>query len=148
LFVQDLNITRFEESRIKAANVTGDNVRLPLSFSHLEVTGRFRVDFTCEKHAIFKKPELEHKSANGTVTQTIAAGEMAYNGKIGPALTLTGVSISGSPSVSAKVDGGVGLEDGWPPSITEAVRGAVTNVFLSADFSSAMLASLNKIMGA
>jgi len=132
----------------------GGTMRLPLSFSQLEVTGSYNYGQPCACYDLGKKVSTTTANGSGTLTQTITNSTLYYVVNLGSTLTLSGVAVSGSPAVSVSPDNG-GLPD-WLTKLAdffsafheaEALRGSLQNLFLTADFSQTMLALLKQKIG-
>lgn len=132
-----------------------DTVILPITFSRLEVRGKYHIHCTCSLTSMWGGGEIQasEKNETGSVTETFPAGSLNYALDIsGPGLRFKSVSVPGTPSVVTHSD------RGWPDwlerfanvmsghDILGAINGSMGNVFATAGFAQSMIASLNKRM--
>lgn len=127
-------------------------VNLPFSFSTLEVSGNYSYSQPCAMYSLGKKTTTATTGGKGTLSQKVTNNTLSYVASYdGSALTLTGVTVGGTPSVNVTPDDG-GMP-AWLVSIAnffttfkeqQVLETSVENVFASADFSATMISLLNK----
>jgi hypothetical protein len=139
----------------QAANAPdATTVNLPLSFGTLQINGTYNYTQPCAMYDMGKKASTTSTNGDGAITQTINDNSMYYVASCGDTVTLTGVVVNGTPSVSVNPDTG-GLPS-WLVAIgnffstfneAQVLQSNLQNVFMTASFSQTMLGLLNQQVG-
>jgi hypothetical protein len=151
-----LTVAALEGVSIQPATVvTATSMNLPLSFSRLEVTGRYAMAQPCVMYDFGKKTgSTSPVRDNGSVRQTVSQSTLTFVVTLSDTVTASTVSIGAVPAVSVTPDSG-GLPS-WMVTLGEllshynpatAMRSSLEQGFSEAEFTSAMIAVLNTQLG-
>jgi hypothetical protein len=153
IVLTSLTISTLSGVSIQAASFSdATTVNLPFSFSTLEVSGNYSYSQPCALYDMGKKSSQTTTSGKGSLSQKVTNNTLTYVASYdGSKLTLTSVTVGGTPSVNVTPDDG-GMPS-WLVAIAnffstfneqQVLQTSVENVFATADFSNTIISLLNK----